>query len=283
MRRLSLILCGLLLLCVGNMQAQGTFTPDFPADPQTPVFYYPLTVTCNPSGGAYISGNGNYAPGTNVTVSTSPKSGYTFDHWELNGTLYEATSMSFNYTTVAGSMEFVAVYNFTPNTPSDPVMNVKSRLYLASEPEGVCTFNRVSGALVESDQYVNVDITGVDQQYEFAGWYLDGSKLTDAQSFSHLAGYHDETLVAHFNLLPFNPALPIDPLMAEGQSSVQTHAKGDANEDNSIDVADAVKVINVYLTNDSSTVDVGLADANRDGVIDIADAVYIINMYLTNQ
>ena len=44
MKRLSFILCCLLLLCVDSMQAQGDFDPDPPADPQVPVFYYPLTV-----------------------------------------------------------------------------------------------------------------------------------------------------------------------------------------------------------------------------------------------
>lgn len=282
MRRLSFILCGLLLLCVGSMQAQS-FNPSNPADPQVPVFYYPLTVTCNPSGGAYTSGNGNYAPGETVTLSTSPKAGYIFDHWELNGAPYEATNTSFSYTTVAGKMDFVAVYTFVPNDPSEPVMDVKSRLYLASEPEGVCTFNRTSGAWVDAEEFVNVNVTGVNQLYEFTGWYQNGEKLTEEQSFNHMMGYHDETLVAHFRQLPFNPTNPSDPQMAEGQTEVQTHAKGDANEDDVIDVADAVAVINVYLTGDSSSVNAGLADANSDGVIDVADAVFIINLYLTNQ
>ncbi len=283
MRRLSFILCGLLLLCVGSMQAQGSFNPNYPADPQTPVFYYPLTVRCEPAGAGYASGNGNYAPGSSRWVSTSAYTGYTFNHWELNGVPYEATSTGFYYTTVAGKMDFVAVYDFTPNPPSEPIMTVRSHLYLASEPEGVCTFNRVSGAWVESDQYVNVNVTGVDQLYEFTGWWLNGTKLTEVQNFNHLMGYHDETLVAHFRQLPFNPALPADPQMAAGQPSVATYAIGDANEDGDVDVADAVAVINVYLSGDSSTVNAGLADANHDGVIDIADAVYIINLYLTNQ
>ena len=96
-------------------------------------------------------------------------------------------------------------------------------------------------------------------------------------------GYHDETLVAHFQLIPFNPAFPADPQMAAGQPSVQTYVLDDANEDGTVDVADAVAVINVYLTGDSSNVNISVADANGDGVIDIADAVYIINVYLTNQ
>lgn len=283
MKRLSFILCCLLLLCVGSMQAQGDFDPVNPADPQTPVFYYPLTVTCTPDGGAYVSGNGNYVPGTVVTVSTSPIAGYIFNHWKLNGVTYEATTTSFSYTTVAGQMDFVAVYDFQPNDPSEPTMDVKSRLYLTSEPAGVCTFNRTSGAWVEADQYVSVDITGVDQLYEFTGWYLNNTKLTNVQAFNHLMGFHDETLVAHFQELPFNPSSPADPSMAEGQTDVQTHAKGDVNEDGTVDTADAVAVINLYLTGNSDGMNTGLADANGDGVIDMADVVFIINVYLTNQ
>lgn len=283
MKKTSILICVLLLLVTGSMQAQNDFNPTNPADPQIPVFYYPLTVTCSPAGAAYTSGNGSYAPGTTRTVSTSANSGYTFNHWELNGERYEATGMSFSYATVAGKMDFVAVYDFTPIDPSDPIMNVKSRLFLASEPEGVCTFNRTSGAFVEADQYVSLNITGVDQQYEFAGWYQGSTKLTDVQAFNYLADYNDVTLVAHFRQLPFNPTSPGDPQMAEGQEDVQTHAKGDANEDGTVDVADAVAIINVYLTQDTSMVNTRLADANGDGVIDIADAVNVINLYLTNQ
>lgn len=283
MKRISFILC-CLLLHVGNMLAQSGFNPQNPADPQVPVFYYPLTVACTPSGCANVSGKGDYAPGTVRTVSTSPKAGYIFNHWELNGERYDAaTTTSFSYTTVAGKMDFVAVYDFVPNAPNDPTMDVKSRLFLTSEPEGVCTFNRTSGAWVEADQYVAVDITGVDQLYEFTGWYLNGTLLTNEQAFNYQAQVNDATLVAHFQELPFNPAIPGDPLMSEYQTDVQTHATGDANEDGTLNVTDAVKVINVYLSNDNSTVKVGLADVNRDGVINVTDAVAIINLYLNNQ
>lgn len=275
-----MISCCLLLLHVSSMQAQE-FNPTNPAEPQTPVFYYPLNVTCDPADAAYVSGKGNYAPGSTASISTSPKSGYYFNHWELNGATYVAGT-SFSYTTVAGQMDFVAVYDFIPNDPSEPIMDVRSRLYLSSEPEGVCTFNRTSGDWTEADQYVNVNVTGVDPQYAFAGWYQSGVKLTEVQSFNFLKGYHDEELVAHFNLLPFNPASPSEPETAEGQSDIQIYAQGDANEDGIVDTADAVAVINVYLTGDDSDVNPALADANSDGVIDMADVVYIINVYLTN-
>ena len=54
------------------------------------------------------------------------------------------------------------------------------------------------------------------------------------------------------------------------------------NEDGAVDITDAVAVINVYLTGETSAVNPALADVNGDGSIDITDAVAIINIYLNN-
>ena len=247
MKSLRYSLSGLLLLFVGSMQAQDGFGD--PPEPQVPVFYYPLTMTCDPDVAGTVAGKGNYAPGTTKTLSTSAKSGYTFSHWTLNGETISQPA-SFSYTTVAGPMVFVAHYNLDPIDPAEPTMNVKSRLYLTSEPEGVCTFNRTSGAFVQADQYVAVNVTNCDQWYEFTGWY-NGSEDPD------------------------------DPASQGG--NIQTLDTGDANGDGSVDVTDAVAVINAYLNGDSSSINVGVADVNHDNVIDITDAVAIINLYLNNQ
>lgn len=280
MKRVTIISFALLTLSMGSVRAQDDFNPTNPAEPQVPVFYYPLTVTCDPAGAARTAGNGRYAPGTAVTISTSANAGYTFSHWLLNGEPYDATTMRFSFTTTEGSMDFTAVYDFTPNDPSEPTMNVKSRLYLNSEPEGVCTFNRTSGAFVEADRYVNVNITGVDQLFEFIGWYQDGELLTDIQSFNYLVEYHDATLTAKFRELPFNPDSPDDPMSSPDQTDIQTGLKGDANEDKVVNISDAVAVINAYIQGDCSRINVFLADMNDDGVINITDAVGIINVYL---
>ena len=178
-------------------------------------------------------------------------------------------------------MDFVAHYNLDPIDPAEPTMNVKSRLYLTSEPEGICTFNRTSGAFVQADQYVAVDVTNADQWYEFTGWYNGNVLVSDVQSFNYLTDYQDVTLTAHFRELPFTPIDPSDPESQGGD--IQTLDNGDANGDGSVDVTDAVAVINAYLSGDNSSINVSVADVNRDGMIDITDAVAIINLYLNNQ
>jgi len=278
MNSLRYFLSGLLLLLAGSMQAQDSFGD--PPEPQVPVFYYPLTVTCDPDVAGTASGRGSYAPETVVTVSTSARSGYTFSHWTLNGERIEQPE-SFSYTTTADAMDFVAHYNLDPIDPAEPTMNVKSRLYLTSEPEGICTFNRTSGAFVQADQYVAVDVTNADQWYEFTGWYNGNVLVSDVQSFNYLTDYQDVTLTAHFRELPFTPIDPSDPESQGGD--IQTLDNGDANGDGSVDVTDAVAVINAYLSGDNSSINVSVADVNRDGMIDITDAVAIINLYLNNQ
>ena len=269
-----------LLLFAMTMQAQNDFNPADPAEPQVPVFYYPLTVACDPTQAGNVAGSGNYAPGTTRTVSTSAKSGYSFSHWTLNGVRIEDPA-SFSYTTVAGPMAFVAHYDLDPVDPAEPTMNVKSHLYLASEPEGICTFNRTSGALVQADNYVTLNVTNCDQWYEFTGWYKGNELVSNVASFNYLAEYAAATLTAHFRELPFTPTNPDEPVSQGG--NIQTLQTGDANGDGSVDVTDAVAVINAYLTSDQSGINAGVADVNHDGVIDITDAVAIINLYLNSQ
>jgi len=301
MKSLQYYLCGLLLLLAGSMQAQNGsgFDPSNPAEPTVPVFKYSLTVTVSPSGAGSASGAGSYAPGTTRTISTSANANYTFSHWTLNGERIEA-ARNFSYTTIEGTMNFVAVYDytpepvlpFTPTNPAEPSMNVKSRLYLTSDPTGICTFNRTSGDYVTPDAYVTVNVTNVNQGYEFAGWYQDGTKVADTKSFQYQAGYSDATLEAHFRELPPEPVLPFTPTspsepstptLPDGQTvDVQTKLTGDVNEDGAVDITDAVAVINVYLTGETSAVNPALADINGDGSIDITDAVAIINIYLNN-
>lgn len=270
----------LLLLMPISMQAQNDFNPDDPAEPQVPVFYYPLTVTCDPTQAGNVAGSGNYAPGTTRTISTSANSGYSFSHWTLNGVRIDDPA-SFSYTTVAGPMAFVAHYDLDPVDPAEPTMDVKSHLYLASEPEGICTFNRTSGALVQADNYVTLNVTNCDQWYEFTGWYKGNELVSSEQNFQYQADFHDVTLTAHFRELPFTPVDPADPVSQGG--NIQTLKTGDADGDGSVDVTDAVAVINAYLNNDTSGINTGVADVNHDGVIDITDAVAIINLYLNAQ
>ena len=58
----------------------------------------------------------------------------------------------------------------------------------------------------------------------------------------------------------------------------QSYQTGDANGDGSLDIADAVSVVNYVVGKRNTSFIRSAADANNDGVIDIADAVRIVNL-----
>lgn len=250
-----------------------------------------VTTSVSPAAAGSASGAGTYAIGSTVSVKTSGNVGYNFSHWTLNGEVYSSTSTTLSYTAEEGTKNFVAVYEydptFNPTLPAEPSLTVKSRLFLQSEPAGICTFNKTSGAYFTADDYVSLNITGTNQGYTFDGWYQGDELITTSKSFNFLMTYSNATLTARFHETPPTPPTPEEPFNPDNPSEpesqggdIQTSSKGDVNGDGVIDVTDAVAVINAYLSGNANAVSLALADMNGDGIIDITDAVAIINIYL---
>lgn len=60
--------------------------------------------------------------------------------------------------------------------------------------------------------------------------------------------------------------------------TIESYAKGDANGDGMVDIADAVCIVNHIVGKATPAYVAIAADANGDGVVDIADAVRIVNL-----
>jgi hypothetical protein len=60
-------------------------------------------------------------------------------------------------------------------------------------------------------------------------------------------------------------------------ASIDVLARGDANGDNTIDIGDAVSLINYIFKSGPAPNPIDAGDANCDGPIDIGDAVHLIN------
>ena len=275
MKNIHYIICGLLLLVTGSMQAQNMIDPG--DDPPEPWLKYKVTVRASSSTSCYVSGEGKFVSGTNVYISSSAKSAdYVFSHWTLNGTQIDKPA-SFNYTVGSENLNFVAYYTYSPEDPQDPFVINKHRLYLVGSSEGACSFNRTSGLKTDYDTYVYL-AAYPSQGYIFKGWYNGDTKVSDVASFNYLMPNETTTLTARF---VYDPGDPDEPDSQGGD--IQVLKKGDANGDGSVDVTDAVAVINAYLSGNNDGINVGVADVNHDGVIDITDAVAIINLYLNSQ
>lgn len=266
------MLCALLLLVGSSAHAQNGFNPENPAEPNLN-FYSNVSVTSSPASAAYVSGSGRYLAGGSRSLSTSSRSTYyTFSHWTLNGEFFSSSQRP-SYTVAETDMAFVAHYNYTPPSPSEPGVIIKEPLYLVPYPEGACTFNRTSGAKVKFEETVTLKATASSDGFQFLGWYNAGGELvSNLLSFSYKMPAEPVTLTARFEYNPFNPGEP------EGsQDNVQTTANGDVNKDGVVDVADVTQIVSIILGNDA---EIQTADVNSDGVVDVADVTNIVDIIL---
>lgn len=266
-----LFILGLLLALGSTLQirAQGNYNPTLPAEPNQ---RYQLTLVCNIPEAAYMSGGGWYKQGTNASVRTSARTNYTFVHW-MKGNEIISTEPSFQYTVTTKSETLVAVYEFTPEAPSDPSVINEHRLYLQCTPNDACSFNRTSGAKATAEEYVYISAT-LSPGFVFRGWYQGTTKISEVKDFNYLMGNENVTLTLRCEYAPSTPGEPA----GSGQGVANTEL-GDVNEDRSVNTTDAVLVINKYLGQDVN-INTSVADMNSDGTINTTDAVLIINKYL---
>ena len=265
----------LLVVLTGSTAAMAQYDPENPPEPYV---RYKVKVSVSPADAGYASGAGSFLKDEITTIYTSGVSGYDFLYWTKNGVQY-STSTSFNYTVESENAEFVAVYQYNPNSPDEPVSNYAYRLYLDCTPQDACSFNRTSGVKTEKDTWVTVSATA-NQDFDFLGWYENGVKISSESSFQYQMKAQDCWLNAKFT---YNPANPSDPTSQQANVDNPEAISGDLNGDGVVDITDAVALINRYLSGTTDTLDMSVADLNSDGVIDITDAVAIVNKYLRNE
>lgn len=259
----------LLALCAGSIQAQDLN----PSNPPEPLTYYKVSVSAEPYG--YTSGSGRYLDGSQVTISTSAKSDYTFSHWTKNGVEY-SHEKSFTYTVTGEVVKFVAHYDYTPADPQEPSASYSHRLFLTNNIQEACSFNMSSGSKVDDDSYIFVKAYS-NAGYDFLGWYENGLKVSDAESFNYLMGTENVTLEARYLYNPIDPNEP----MGGMQDDVDNGIRGDVNGDGRVTVADAVAVMDYYLHWTAASDSDADYDVNGDGRVTVADAVETMNIYLT--
>lgn len=266
----------LLLLVVSSGKAWASvssddFNPENPAEPNAN-----FTVAVSSDHG-WTSGGGTYRQGDEAYIHVSAYSeDYTFAYWTKDGVKYSEAE-GFNYD-VQENAKFQAVFIFTPVDPSEPVMANEYRLYLKAETEGSCSFNRTSGAKVEADGYIRLQAIP-SPGYVFKGWYKKGKKLSESLTFSYFMPRQNVELTARFE---YSPTSPDEPGSDGSQSGNIDNGgkKGDVNSDGMVNTADAVAVINAYVSGKVDSLTKSIADVNGDGMVNTADAVMTIDSYV---
>lgn len=202
-----------LLLLVGSSQLWAT--PDFdPPTPPEPYIKYVVTVT---SEQGYTSGSGKYFEDEEIRISTSSRNNnYNFKCWLKDGKEY-TTDQQFTYKVEAKNVKFEAIYSYDPLPPAEPVTSNPYRLYLKTDKEGYCSFNRSSGEKVEAGSRVWLQAY-TSQGFRFVGWYQGDELVSEQRGFYFTMPEAHTTLTAKLVYDPDSPGEPNN----SGQDDIDT-------------------------------------------------------------
>lgn len=136
----------------------------------TVIFTKSVSVTPEPYDYGTVTGNGGYTKGTEVTVTATPKEGYTFKYWKSGNGSVVSTSASYTFT-VTDNIKLYAVFEkigvkWTYGISSDGTASIKGYDKSGLKPTGNIEFPSTIdgykvGSIYDNAFMGNTDITGV--------------------------------------------------------------------------------------------------------------------------
>ena len=199
-----------------TLTAHFAYQPGNPNEPDEPDIKpvqkkYKLTVVSE-EGGTNVSGSGEYVSGTQVTLSVSISTGFSFQGWYNEADSLLSTSTRFSYTTQEKDETITARIKYTPNNPSEPEEpNLPSKpnphkITVVAVPSDGGSVSVGSETVVEGEQ-TRVRATA-NTGFEFRGWYVADTLFQTAADFYYTMGNKDISMEARF---VYNPSSPSEP------------------------------------------------------------------------
>lgn len=196
--------------------AHFAYQPGNPNEPNEPDIKpvakkYKLTVVSE-EGGTNVSGSGEYVSGTQVTLSVSISTGFSFQGWYNESDSLLSTSTRFSYTTQERDETITARIKYTPNNPSEPEEpNLPSKpkphkITVLAVPSDGGSVSVGSETVVEGEQ-TRVRATA-NTGFVFKGWYVADTLFQTAADFYYTMGNKDISMEARF---VYNPSSPGEP------------------------------------------------------------------------
>ncbi|PIS44931.1 MAG: hypothetical protein COT22_07935 [Ignavibacteria bacterium CG08_land_8_20_14_0_20_37_9] len=166
------------------------------------VMQYTVALSANPAAGGTVtqSGTGTYDAGSSVTVTATPKAGYTFTSWKENGNVIPAASASYTFT-ISGNRTLEA--NFTLNQYT-VTLSTNPLLSGTVAQSGTGTYNSGSSVTVTATPGIG---------YTFASWKENGIVIPGANAGYTFTISGNRTLEANFSLSQYTVTLLADPLL----------------------------------------------------------------------
>lgn len=107
------------------LQANFTFSPSTPREPDAPIVYRNLTVQSSDDEAGYTSFTSRTVEvGTSVSISAYNRTNYAFLGWERDGAIV-STNSTYTLTMPNRDVALKAVFEFSPATPEEPEMSDK--------------------------------------------------------------------------------------------------------------------------------------------------------------
>jgi PKD repeat protein len=164
-----------------------------------------LALTANYAAGGTLTGAGTYRVGTQVPISASVYSYFTFVAWTNAAGDTVSVERNFTYTTTERDTAFIANYRFTPSNPSEPTpVKAKHRVWFTANPSEAGYFNQTSGndLIAEGSNY---SVTASPySNWSFINWTdaESGDTLSNTESVTITMGTKDRRLVANYLFTP---------------------------------------------------------------------------------
>lgn len=145
---------------------------------------YTVSAIATPDGGGVVTGAGEYAEGTQVTLTASPNSNYTFTGW-YEGSSLIATSNTYSFV-INSDRTFYAVFEYQAD---------QYTVNATVSPEGVGV---VSGTgTYDEGTYVTLRAVSTNNNYTFLNWTENGHIVSPNATYSFIA-LGNRNLVANF-------------------------------------------------------------------------------------
>ena len=106
----------LTVLSTAGASGQEVLSPE---NPPEPLNCYKVTVSVEPAGAGFVSGQGSYYEGQTVNISTSAYANYQFLYWKKDGVQIDQPT-NFSFDMGDRKTSFVAVYGLAPVSPNEP-------------------------------------------------------------------------------------------------------------------------------------------------------------------